>query len=249
MQKKQILFRADGNSKTGLGHLYRIFALIEMLKVHYDCTLITRADSELVIIPKTYNYKVMPSKIDVSNEGKWLSEHFKTTEVIIADGYDFDSIYHQQLKKHGFKLIYIDDLTTTKMYADVVVNHSLVVKPENFTAEPYTKFALGPKYAMLRPKFIEISKERKEISTIENVFVSFGGADFFDLTSKSVKALIDIDSIKEIHVLIGAAYKHKEIFTLENGNNQIIIHKNLPETEVLEVMKNLTKNNIFVYLY
>ena len=33
--KKKILFRADGNSEIGLGHLYRLFSLVEMLKDNF----------------------------------------------------------------------------------------------------------------------------------------------------------------------------------------------------------------------
>ena len=33
---KKIIFRADGNATTGLGHLYRLFALVEMYKNDYD---------------------------------------------------------------------------------------------------------------------------------------------------------------------------------------------------------------------
>ncbi len=232
---KKVIFRADGNSKTGLGHLYRVFAIIEMLKPHYEYVLVTRSDSELIIVPKSYNLNIIPSHIDSLKEPEWLSKKYKASEsVIIADGYTYDSVYQKKIKRIGYKLIYIDDLTTSKMYADIVVNHSLVVKPENFNANPETKFALGSKYAMLRPKFIDIAKQDKKTSTIEEVFVSFGGADFFDLTSMTVKALVRFKSIKKIHVLIGAAYKHEEIYKIENEN--IIIHKNLPETEVLNVL-------------
>lgn len=235
---KKIIFRADGNSKTGLGHLYRIFALIEMVKEHYEYTLITRADSELIIIPAGYIIDVIPLNIDIIEEPNWLSKKYDVAKnIMIADGYAFDSIYQKEIKKKGYKLIYIDDLTTTEMHADVIINHSLVVKPEHFKTESYTKFALGSHYAMLRPKFIEIAKKSKEASEVREVFVSFGGADFYDLTSKAVEALTYINTINKIHVLIGAANKHKSIYKIKEENNNVIIHENLPEAKVLKVME------------
>ncbi|MDO5978850.1 UDP-2,4-diacetamido-2,4,6-trideoxy-beta-L-altropyranose hydrolase [Flavivirga spongiicola] len=236
--KKKIIFRADGNSKTGLGHLYRIFALIEMLKENYEYVLITRADSELIIIPKSYSVEVIPSKISITEEPDWLLEKYETTNsIVIADGYAYDSNYQKSIKKVGYKLIYIDDLTATEMFADVVINHSLVVKPEHFKAKPETEFALGSHYAMLRPKFIEIAKKSKQPSNVKEVFVSFGGADFYDLTSKAVRALTNLNYVKKIHVLIGAANKHKNIYKIEEENSNVVIHKNLPEAEVLDVME------------
>lgn len=236
MEKKQILFRADGNSKIGLGHLYRVFALIEILKENYDYTLLTRADSELVVIPKSYKLDVIPPEIDIIEEPNWLSKKYETTtNIIIADGYAYDSSYQKDIKKAGYKLIYIDDLTTTEMSADVVINHSLIVKPEDFHAKLDTTFALGSNYAMLRPKFIEIAKTNKQPCAVKEVFVSFGGADFYDLTTVAVEALIQIKSIKKIHVLIGAANKHQNIYKIENKN--INIYKNLPEAELIDVME------------
>ncbi len=35
MNKCKIIFRADGSAKTGLGHLYRLFAIVEMVKYSY----------------------------------------------------------------------------------------------------------------------------------------------------------------------------------------------------------------------
>lgn len=164
MEKKKILFRADGNSSTGLGHLYRVFALIEMLKENYEYTLVTKADTELIIIPKSYKVDVIPSKVGINEEPYWLSKNYNTEiNIIIADGYAYDSNYQKKIKKAGYKLIYIDDLTTTKMSADVVINHSLVVKPEHFKAKRETQFALGAQYAMLRPKFIEVAKKKKRL--------------------------------------------------------------------------------------
>ena len=235
---KQILFRADGNSKIGLGHLYRVFAIIEMLKENFECTLVTRSDSEISIIPKTYKVKLIPEEIDVKKEAMWLLKNFQIKlNIIIADGYTFNAAYQKKIKKIGYKLIYIDDLTTIQMYADFVVNHSLSVKPEHFTTKLKTRFGLGTKYAMLRPSFVEVAKSNKKAKNIEQVFVSFGGADFYDLTSKAVEALTHFKFINKIHVLIGAAYKHQNIFKIEKENNNIIIYNNLDELGVLKLMK------------
>ncbi|TYB78756.1 UDP-2,4-diacetamido-2,4,6-trideoxy-beta-L-altropyranose hydrolase [Bizionia myxarmorum] len=238
MQEKKILFRADGNSEIGLGHLYRTFALIEMLKENYECRLVTRSDSELIIIPKTYKVDLVPVSIYINDEPKWLAENYNTSaNLIIADGYAFDSNYQKEIKKLGYKLIYIDDLTTIENSADIVINHSLVVTREHFQAKPYTKFALGSHFAMLRPKFIEVAKKSKQPKKIKEAFISFGGVDFYDLTSKAVEALINIKSIHKIHVLIGAAYKHQNIFEIETRNSNVKIYRNLSEEEVIGVMQ------------
>src|SRR5690606_22671263 len=160
--KKQILFRADGNAKTGLGHLFRLFAIVEMVKDDYDYVYFTKPDSTISVIPEYYNYKVLPEHLDLNYEAWWLSEHFNPEEtIVIADGYQFNSVYQKKIKEKGFQLVYIDDLAREYMYADVVVNHSPHVKETDFKAEPYTTFALGTQYAILRPAFLDAAKQTR----------------------------------------------------------------------------------------
>ena len=138
---KKIIFRADGNSETGLGHLYRIFALIEMFKSDFDFVLLTRESTSVSAIPAEYKFHLMPSTISLEEEPDWISTNYPSrTFMIIADGYQFNATYQKKLKEHNYKLIYIDDQIKERMYADVVINHALSVKSSDYAAEPYTKF-------------------------------------------------------------------------------------------------------------
>lgn len=230
----KIIFRADGNSATGLGHLYRLFALVEMLKQNYECLYITKCSSTIEVIPDEYHVFTIPENILIKEEPIWLAKQFNPAEhIIIADGYQFKSNYQKQIKTLGFKLIYIDDLTTEYMYADMVINHSPHVKKSDYKGETYTTFALGPKYAILRPSFLQAAKKNRTINEIDTVFLCFGGADPYDLSLKAVKAILKISKIREINVVLGGAYKHKEIFALANSNKENVnIYQNIPENEL-----------------
>lgn len=233
--KKEILFRADGNSEIGLGHLYRLFSLVEMLKEHFSFTFLTSENSAINVIPKSYQQKIIPNQITIKEEPHWLSKEFNANKhVFIADGYQFNTSYQQQIKEKGFRFIYIDDLATEHMFADIVVNHSSSISSESFSAESYTKFALGTKYALLRPAFLELSTKENTIEKLDTAFVCFGGADPFNLTLKATKALLKIAQVKKIHIVLGGAYAHKEIYTLAKEN--ITIHQNLSETALSEIM-------------
>lgn len=236
MQK--LIIRADGNSKTGLGHLYRVFALIEMYKEVYDCVLVTRSTTTTEIIPKDYLYFLIPDEVNQQQEPAWLAEKFqKDGNWLLADGYHFDSEYQKAIKHAGFRLLYVDDLNTEHMYADVIVNHSLAIKSSDYNTEPYTRFALGTAYAILRPLFLEATKQKREIHKLSIAFVCFGGADPLNLTLKVTKALLKQEQIKKIHIVLGAAYPHKEIYELGQAHPQIQIHENLSEADLLGVMQ------------
>jgi len=233
--QKEILFRADGNSEIGLGHLYRLFSLIEMLKEHFKFTFLSSETSTINIIPNSYQLKIIPTQITIKEEPDWISKEFdKNNTLLIADGYQFDSSYQRKIKEKGFKFVYIDDLASEHMFADLIINHSPNITSQIYSAEPYTKFALGTKYALLRPAFLDLIAKEKTVQKIDKAFVCFGGADPYDLTLKATKALLKTPQVKKIDIVLGGAYSHKEIYTLTQKN--IKIYQNISEEELMKTM-------------
>lgn len=233
---KKIIFRADGNSEIGLGHLFRMFALAEMCKEHFDFIFITKDNSLKEIFPNDYSLVVIPNYIDFQDEVDWISKNYPSSEyMLVLDGYQFKSSYQQQVKQQGYFLVYIDDLVEEYMYADVVVNHSGSVKATDYKAENYTKFALGTKYAMLRPLFLQQAKQDRVINTLDTVFICFGGSDIYDLSLKAVNACLQIVNIKQVNVVLGGAYKHAKIYQI--ADERLQIHQNLDEKAMLNLMK------------
>ncbi len=237
--KKKILFRADGNSSIGLGHLYRLFSLVEIYKKKYDFVFLTKENSEISVIPDNYLIKLIPAEISYDKEPEWIKSNFNSESyIMIADGYQFKSDYQKSIKEQGIKLIYIDDLVQWHMYADVVINHSLGYKSNDYSSEDYTIFGLGSNYALLRPSFIEESKKNRIIRKVDSVFICFGGADPFDLTIEVVEALKKNIEIKDIHIVIGGAFKDKnKLEAIIKDNPRFKIHQNLSEKKMIEVMR------------
>ena len=213
---RKVAIRVDGNSSIGLGHIYRGIALAEMLKDEFIIQFVTKPDSTLSpIIDAGFDYLFLPENISFPDESLWFGDNISKDSIIILDGYGFKSEYQKTVKQQGYKLVYIDDLVQYHMYADLVINHSPGIKPEDYSAEPYTKFALGLNYAMLRPAFLEAAKQKRVIDKIDTAFVCFGGSDIHDFTLKVTEVLLQTDQIKKINVVIGAAYRHKHIFDLQ----------------------------------
>lgn len=238
-QSKKIIFRADGNSNIGLGHLYRLFSLVEIIKETFEFVFLTHETSTDSIIPKTYSKAIIPKEVGTEQEPEWLAANFSTKEyIVIADGYQFTSSYQKETKQKGYTLIYIDDLAKEYMYADVVINHSPYIQEKHYNKENYTKLALGTQYALLRPLFLKEAKQNRIIKTIDSAFVCFGGADPFNLSLKAVEALLKIEMFENIHVVLGSAYKYLEIFDLEEKQpDKIKIYRNLPEEELIKTMQ------------
>jgi UDP-2,4-diacetamido-2,4,6-trideoxy-beta-L-altropyranose hydrolase len=236
---KKIIFRADGSQKTGLGHLYRLFSLVEICKEKYCSIFITRSNSFINVIPKEYICDIIPEDILIDEEPQWLASKYPSSDyIIIADGYDFNSAYQKKVKNLGYKLIYIDDLKKGKQYADIIVNHSPGVTSEDYDAQDYTKFALGPDYALIRPAFVHKAQERKSISVINNILISFGGADTNNFTLRFLKILLGFN-FKRISVVMGGAYPYEDsIKEIGKSFPEVKFYKSLTEEEMCKQMAN-----------
>ena len=235
---KKIILRSDGTTTSGLGHLCRLVALGNIFEDEYEIVFLTKITTINKVIPEKFNKTIIPDDISLNNEPEWISKNYNHNEfIIIIDGYQFSSNYQKRVKKFGFKLVYIDDLSTEKMYADIVVNHSIGLTINDFTSVKATKFALGPSYAVLRQEFIYAAKKSRKIKSIEEVFICFGGSDLYDLSNRSLEGLIKLKQIKKIHVVLGAGYNYNKIYrTSQKRKNSVFIYNNICEKEIITLM-------------
>ena len=238
----KIFFRADGNTQIGLGHITRSLALADMLKDDFEIFVLIQNPTEAVRkqIQEVSNHIIeLPSTEDYLQEAHDIAERYlETNNIMVIDGYHFQTEYQKILKEAGVKLVCIDDLHAWHFVADVVINHAGGVKESDYSCEPYTKLCLGMEYALLRSPFLEAAKQDRKIEKIENIFICFGGADGLNLTKKTVEACLEITQFKEIHAVVGSAYAHFESlqdFTKEYP--QVHIHQNLNAQQMCELMQ------------
>jgi UDP-2,4-diacetamido-2,4,6-trideoxy-beta-L-altropyranose hydrolase len=155
------------------------------------------------IIQNGWEITVLEREVDFLNK-------LTGNEIVVLDGYQFDSDYQKKIKNRNCKLVCIDDFHDQHFYADLVINHAPGVTKDDYDGELYTKYLLGPDYALLRPEFLEsISYENKEKSKgIENIFICFGGSDSLNLTAKVLSWLPSNKYI--VTLVLGKAYPHQD---------------------------------------
>lgn len=239
MPQKKILFRADGDAVSGLGHMYRLFALIEVLKNQYEYLLLVKEGSVTSIIPEDYNFELIPKEVPITKEPEWLANRYTPEEhILIADGYHFDVVYQKKLRQLDFFFVYIDDSIEEGVTAHIIINHSENIEPADYRLSNVDTFALGAKYAILRPTFLKACREEtKQVNQVSKVFVCFGGADPLNLSLKAVRGLLQIKEINHIHVVVGGAYQHSEIYLLATHEKSLHIHQNIDEGTLYQLMK------------
>lgn len=236
-----ILFRVDGNSKIGLGHIYRCIAIADMVSSVFKCEfIVSEASTVQNIIQEKYVCHQIPGKVAAYEEAEWIKTNFNRNVIIILDGYHFDSQYQKKLKETGVKLVYIDDLFEQHMYADIVINHSPDIKSSVYRKESYTKLCLGLEYVLLRKSFLNNSaKESKLSPDIKNILITLGGSDTGGLTEKIVNSITKINNITTLNIVFGASNSNtfkSNNFTSGIKDKEINIHSNLSETEMYNLM-------------
>lgn len=238
----RIYFRADGNAKLGLGHVTRSLALADMLKEFFEIYFLIQEPSEQVVAQireVTDNIIVLPKTENHLSEALCIAKkYFTGKEIVVLDGYHFQTDYQKVIKDTGVKLVCIDDLHAWHFVADVVINHAGGVKESDYSCEPYTKLCLGLEYALLRKPFLESAKQQRKIDKVENVFICFGGSDPHNFTEKNLKACIEAGVFKEIHVVVGSAYTHFEsLKNLSFQEKNVFLYQNLDAKNLCEVMR------------
>ena len=242
--KPSIYFRADGGTSIGMGHIVRCLALAEMLKEDFQIVFsLQKPDINTVAmlidtsdwithLRKTNNY---------IKEAISIADTLSSNDIVVLDGYNFNTQYQQIIKNSGCKLVCIDDLHAWHQVADVVINHAEGVAESDYSAESYTKFCLGLNYVLLRPAFLKPKTTLRRITSVKKVFISMGAADINNITQKFTEALIQIKGIEEIHLMLGAINPNLgsiDKLIAENKHVNIIKHFNISAEELATLLKN-----------
>lgn len=209
---RKIFFRADGDSIIGLGHIVRCIGVIEILKNTFECVFIIKqpADKVKELIAGYCGIKILESSASPAEEVPELINFLGSGNILVIDGYDFDSQYQEKIRSYVEKLVAIDDTASGYFYADVVINHGGSALRHKYKTEKYTKLLLGFPFLLLREPFISAAKKDRTKQKTDTVFICFGGSDPFNITCKVLQACLKCNFIKAIIVITGSVYQDIE---------------------------------------
>jgi len=231
----KVYIRVDGNETSGLGHLVRCIALADMLKNTFRIIFVCRQiPAQLVKQLNSNNFDL----IEIDDEASFFSK-INAGDIVVLDGYHFDFAYQKMIKAKQSKLVCIDDLHDKNFAADLIINHVPGVRPEDYQAQPYTKFALGLSFALLRDSFLKQARTNyTEKKQIKSVFVCFGGSDPKNLTEHTFAIVKSLNNFERICIVTGAAYSNIDSLKLAVAQDKRVIHHHaIDEQKMLAVLK------------
>lgn len=207
----EIIIRANGGTNEGLGHLYRSIAISQCIPNKLSCTYVTNyTDFHRLCNLNTSHYILKENEDEVELYGR-----FKNLKIIILDGYSFNTSYQRRLKEQGYKIIYVDDLASEFMFADIVINHSPGFSRKDYNGIEKTEYLLGPRYSLVRRDFLDFRKAPK--NNQQSILVAMGGSDQYNISEKILKSLDSLLKNKTVNVVVGNNYNFKiEVETFEN---------------------------------
>lgn len=199
LKRKHILFVVAGNSEIGMGHVYRSVMLAQEFSDH-DISFLTIYGGSLAFdYIHNLGYKCQLQNGD-ENIADLVIENLP--DLVINDILDTEGDYIKKIKQEGIKVLNFEDEGTGAEYADQIVNAL-------FPKSTLPNMLSGHQYFCLRDEFYNIPKIYFK-EKIENIFISFGGTDFQNLTLRILKLLINkvkVDTNVKIHIVTGLGYK------------------------------------------
>lgn len=235
--KLKIAFRCDASIQMGSGHVMRCLTLANELREQGAViTFICREhEGNLFNLIKSSGFDLVPLKLGTQvTKGNLAHAHWlgatqeedvqqmieslkliRDIRCVIVDHYALDINWEAEVKKCVNRIMVIDDLADRRHNCDLLLDQNyysqIELRYENLVPINCLKL-LGPKYALLRPEFVEARKSLKiHDGSVKNLFIFFGGSDPTNETKKTLLALqsSDIDDMK-INVVVGQSNPNKE---------------------------------------
>ncbi len=233
----KIIFRADGSSSTGLGHIMRSAALMQMISKDFTCEFWTRNPEffPLQDFTSAPSLQRLNDEISIEEEAEVLQKDLNSDYVLVVDGYQFTTSYQKHIKSSGARLACIDDIMAYHFVSDVLINHAGGIQISDYSAEHFTKFCLGPQYALVKPVFNKQSGFERDFSN-KNILVALGGADPKNDTAFVLQPLTK-KSFNRINVVLGAANLYwDDIQDKYSSDSRIVLHRNLTAEQMCVLM-------------
>ena len=218
MSMAKIIVRVDSSSSMGTGHLIRCLTLADRLReggaeVSFICRELP-GTAYVLAERKGYSVHRVPTsggKPGMSPgdliHGEWLGvsmeEDGADTEKIlkeespagwlVVDHYGLDSRWESRMRPRVGRIMAIDDLANRPHDCDILLDQNLardLATRYCSLVPPACRKFLGPRYALLRPEFLEVRKTlRERTGQVRRILVFFGGADLFNETGKALEAI------------------------------------------------------------
>jgi len=200
-----VVFRVDGGTEIGYGHLMRASAVAAvLLERGIDVTVATTTPSAArESFPDGIDTVSLPDRSDPEPLCQWLATN--DAAVVYSDAYPVQTDYQREIRRHT-KHVAFEDYAAYPIAADALINNNLYASGLDYSfagPEPETYF--GPKYALLREPIRQLTdREPPRRTTPERAVVTMGGSDTTEETPAILRAFDRFDG--RVEAIVGPGF-------------------------------------------
>ncbi len=210
-----ILIRVDATKEIALGHLKRCISLaLKFRGKGVRVAFLVSKDNfaEKLINGFKFEHNVMDSIVNSDDDCNMAVKMANKSGagIIIIDSYEIDHAYRKRLIDNGFFVVSIDDIADKQIPSHVIINGNLNAEYLRYVNTNGASMYLGIGYLILGPDFWNYN-DVEDTGSFNNVLITMGGIDHYDLTSKILGILDRIDSDFSITVIIGPYYENIDL--------------------------------------
>ncbi|WP_082334429.1 cytidylyltransferase domain-containing protein [Selenomonas sp. GACV-9] len=208
LNRKKIIFRADGYEKLGMGHIYNCITLAYSM-LGQKVLLVTKASAQAglrKIQASNLPYRIIESEADIDN----IISDFQP-DIWVNDCLNTTAEYISHLKELVPRVITIEDLGTGIEVADAVIN--ALYTDQHTLPQVYS----GHKYVCLRDEF-QMTRPKEFSADVKNIIIMFGGTDPSNLNKMVYDGLVAKKGIAGVnfYFITGIGY--------DCGKNGVVSH-------------------------
>lgn len=236
MKKLKIYIRADGGGiRTGLGHLMRCLAVADIFKnQHHEVFFVSKEYPIALEILKERKYpvKIIPENFTPEEDLSLTKKITADGHILILDGYEWQESSLQILCYGSLLIACFDDLFNRNLPVDIVIAspYATATRYHNKISS-FTTLLFGLQYLPLRKEFKDLPPHQIN-KKMKAILLNFGGEDPDNMTTEILERLNHLPQKFSLHILIGAAFRHKETLekSIDSSKHLCTVYTNLKKT-------------------
>jgi UDP-2,4-diacetamido-2,4,6-trideoxy-beta-L-altropyranose hydrolase len=190
-------FRVDSSVSIGTGHVMRCLVLANALKRSGAQALFVARDLPGHIgaqaVAAGHELALLPAAGEDAGQTLAALRARGAWDWLVVDHYGLDEAWEHQLRRVARRVFVVDDLADRRHDCDLLLDAGTYASPGQRYAglvPDGSVTLLGPKYALLRPEFVEARfRARPRDGRVARLLVSFGGTDPTRQTASALEGI------------------------------------------------------------
>ena len=218
-EQVRLLFRCDGGTEIGLGHVVGSLRLAKLLakELGIGAVFVVRESPVVQNLIQKAGFSVEPLSVDISPEEdvyRLIKKRRESewTGIVInfcKDDLERYTPFFRKIKENSIFLIFMDNpLPLSYRMGDLLINALPHPDYDGYEPEKHPACLDGLEYFLPGVEKPSMSREKKIKSNVERVLIAMGGGDQPNLTSMVLHALVEAHFKGDVDVVLGAACPH-----------------------------------------